>query len=593
MENILNIRTSNYQLLIREVFLKVIGEKYRSKANENLKNVVYISYNNVEGIKNYREYLLRTKRDVLACEFFESIGVDITKFKLRKYDTSNYLEFEELIRTYFGSKVGFDVPTLKLGIKAFSSGLEEDEVAKLEQISFLNNYLFGGENIINEANYEEFKSTSVYKRVDKQIQTWISKFEEQQQEYKKYKDSLESLREYVEEKEKRLSFIQEENIKAIYEYIKDSFPLKWQERIKNIYKNEESAVKILGKLDDYFGFSIFEYKYSELLKNGTVAEKKNILKRRLEHFKNLKVIESIPISFEEMNNLYNNLMASDSIRDFIPPVSLRKELINLKKELYRESKKALLLEDSLFQESIRENKISKQTAVDIAYTLYKNPIFVTKTSDENDVYYTLLYYTIRSCDGGLLDDILIHEFIHLFTLFNLTDKDIMSGFDSIFGGNDPRNNYNDKYRLYERFNETLTDIITEKVSYVLHNELKIFILEEKWSIRPYIDLNTSSILRNLIYPFVDEFFDLIIESIINEDLNIVFNVIGKSNFEKLIDILNYIDNLVEYFKLNEIIKNNDTTSIYYRLYLESIEEIMKIYDDMKEHSNKKNLKQVK
>lgn len=589
MDNILDINIKNYILIIRSAFAKVVGDKYLDIINERLDRSMYIPYTNFRGIKNYREYLLNCKRDNLMLDFFSSIGMDISKFQGIHYDSDYYEEFENLITIFLGAKNGMDFNVHKFGIMAFTPDEEFDtDIRKVTQICFLNDYLFQGQEVVTQKNYDEFKRSNVYKRIIDNINKWLPIIEDKKKEYQEFKKTLNPLLEYVTERQSTLKFIQESNRDAVYQFIKENCDEEWLKLYQETHKDNESASSILGDIDEYFGFAIFRGKYDNILaEKGKEFEKRNIMEKRLKFFEDIGYLDAPVSSFAgAIEGVYNVIMSSKEARRLIPSVSLRKKLEKLKEELIKKSEKELIKEDYYFIKRMQEERFSEETADALAEALVTSPVVVSNATC-NDEKYILLYYTIREYDGGTLDYILLHEFIHLFEHFLRCIGEI-SGFDHLSSNDNRKNPYNrDNFRLYERFNETLTDMLAIDVLHVLHDEFKVFLLEDNSFIRSPINKNTNSILKNMLYPFYHDYFDIMIEAFMEEDLNILFDEVGRENFEELVDIVNYVDTLISKFGLADDIKTERTSSPFYGFYLNKVEETIDIYERMKRHKEEK------
>lgn len=584
MDNILDIDLKNYILIIRKAFTRLIGDEYLDVINERLDRVIFLEYNNYNGIKDYYEYLLTVKKNELMLEFFTSININIEQYKNLDMNSNNYSEFEGLIKMYLGSENGFDFTNLKTGIFSFNY---DDAVSIAFQINFINEYLFSSEEIINETNYEAFKNEIVYKRLVENIKKWVSLLEDKRRIYKEYKKSLEPLLNYVNDSIKEYSFIERQNIYAVYDYIEEKCNAKWIRMLKGNCKYKQKRAGILGEVDDYFGFNIFNEKYDNLLKNGSEFEKKSIMIKRLEFFYKIGFIdEEISFLSPNIEEIYNDVMYKNKGHKLIPSSRIRKKLAQLKEELIKKSKYELMMKDYYFNKTMSEERVDTKSTSAIANILIKNPVMVTSAdADKKDA--SLLFFTIRCYDGGGLDYSLIHEFIHLFFRFSKKDNEILSGFDCILSQNKKLNPYDSNYRLYERFNEIITDLFALDVLNVLHNDFKVYLLEEKNLVRNVKDRNTHSILKNILSPFYHTYFDLIIRALMEENLDILFKKIGKDNFEKLVDKINYIDYLIHYFGLANDIDNNSFVSPIYNVYLNNVEEIIDLYEEMKNYKSSK------
>lgn len=582
MATILDIDINEYILIIRSAFIRVIGENYLDVVNERINRSNLLKYSNFRGIKDYYDYLLECKRNELMLEFFNEADIDIKQFKNINMDKPNYKDFVDLISVYLGSLGAFNYNYYNIGLTSFK---DSKPSSVYFQIDFFNTYLFSGNEVVTEENYEEFKKYPVYSMLMEKIQKWIPIIENKKKKYKEYKDSIEPLLTYVKKSEKSLAYIQEQNRIAVYEYLELNYDEKWMGILKEKYKDIKKRSGILGNIDAYFGFSIFSGKYDEILKHGENDERKFIMSKRLEYFYKTGYIDEDVTTFtDNLENLYNDIMSKKDAQELIPSVSIRKRLEKLKKELIDKSEHELLMKDEYFNETMRRERFDPEATKTLADILKSNPVFVTNAlCDGKDR--TLLFFAIRCLDGGKLDYVLIHEFIHLFFRFSPHKDFILSGFDYLLSNNLELNPYNSDYRLYERFNETITDMFTLDVLKVLHNDFKVFLLEDEKLVRNPQDRNTHSILKNLLYPFYHNYFDVIVESLMEENLNILFDIVGKDNFEKLVDIVNRVDNLIQHFGIIEDIENVRSSSPFYNIYLGIVDETIDLYEKMNIHGD--------
>ncbi len=112
---------------------------------------------------------------------------------------------------------------------------------------------------------------------------------------------------------------------------------------------------------------------------------------------------------------------------------------------------------------------------------------------------------------------------------------------------------------------------------VLHQE-GIYIFEQlEYTIENVDNINTSNICKNLLKPFVKEYREQIVRTRIYGDMEGLYEVIGKENFEELNDIVNKIDSLKDLTKKLERDETEDPIVIeYYR----QLERLNKVYQNM-------------
>ena len=112
---------------------------------------------------------------------------------------------------------------------------------------------------------------------------------------------------------------------------------------------------------------------------------------------------------------------------------------------------------------------------------------------------------------------------------------------------------------------------------ILHQE-GIYIFEQpEYTIENVDNINTSNICKNLLKPFVKEYREQIVRTRIYGDMEGLYEVIGKENFEELNDIVNKIDSLKDLTKKLKRDKTEDPIVIeYYR----QLERLNKVYQNM-------------
>ncbi len=118
----------------------------------------------------------------------------------------------------------------------------------------------------------------------------------------------------------------------------------------------------------------------------------------------------------------------------------------------------------------------------------------------------------------------------------------------------------------------------------------IYLFEDKSLIKPYDNINTDSILRRILEPFVNDYFDILIEAMMVGDLNILYDRVGKDNVMKLNEVINYVDFLIDKFHLVKEIDEDSNCSQVYKKYIEEVEEVLNIYEQMRNYEDNKSRK---
>ena len=96
--NVLNIDLKKINLQIIDTIVEVIGEEFRNIIEERVSNIYDITYNNIEGIQAYYNFLENCKKKELALKFLQNIGIDISSYPIRSYAEPLPSELEKLIK---------------------------------------------------------------------------------------------------------------------------------------------------------------------------------------------------------------------------------------------------------------------------------------------------------------------------------------------------------------------------------------------------------------------------------------------------------------------------------------------------------------
>ncbi len=183
--------------------------------------------------------------------------------------------------------------------------------------------------------------------------------------------------------------------------------------------------------------------------------------------------------------------------------------------------------------------------------------------------------------GGMDDYTLLHEYCHAIEIHKekeSTEEDsFISGFDLI--NQNELNPYRKDKRKYERLNETITDIFSVEATRILHSR-GIYISEpQELTNEDILDCNTSIILKKLLMPFVEKYKEKIVSARITGNIQDLFNMIGRDNFESLNDCINKIDYLITE-GLEKDLKSGKNDSELVKEYDKQKSRIEEIYRNM-------------
>ena len=339
--------------------------------------------------------------------------------------------------------------------------------------------------------------------------------------YQSFCKEMQRVKDYVESEKEREKDVRYYYAKKFCTDIMYLLPQNAQDVLSNL--SEEQLVKIflppnmygntVGDLNESSCFEAFskdnldklanrEYAFS-MMGRVTIAKQEAYLKC----LKELKIsdddLEDYLPNEKQIKQIKRTRLATE--RDATDNYLItRNDFINFQKSFHKISPDDPLF--VIFKKQIQKHQVGEYDAcvLDRMYDddMYSRSIMLYSVKKMGDLFYNLLHECTHICE----------------------QRDSYSvGFDI---DQDTKNKYNPDYRIYERFNETLSDIITREGLRFLHSN-GIFLMEA-------------------------------------EELT------GKDNFDRLIDVLNHVDFLASKtnFKTNQLLQKEyelacmDANSIY-------------------------------
>src|SRR5574344_1097301 len=185
--NYLNINFKNNIANIIDAFTSIYGEDYRDIITTRVKNINYVMYNNVDGIKYYYNFLLECKEKELTLLFLNKIGINLKKFNIRSYADKLDPQINKFIQDFFGNRNIFTCKTNKItsGLLVFKDNYNKNNSlqAKLDFI----NYLRGNDKSpITSKNITDSKNTTEYKKTMILINNYLNIYYEFEKEFNRY-----------------------------------------------------------------------------------------------------------------------------------------------------------------------------------------------------------------------------------------------------------------------------------------------------------------------------------------------------------------------------------------------------------------------
>ena len=528
--DLLNLNLDKLKPYVIDAYTHVYGSEYHDIIEHKINNALYLTYIDIRGLEEYINNLLAYKKYKLSISFLEQIGYDVSKYKsLNLKELSRENNLNEILKANFGR---------------FEIIFEKDE------------------NIIILLEIKGYKD--IYDKL--------------KSEFILYKESFFRYYKFIEEDNNRKDIIFKEGMDYTYNELLSVIPLELKERLEKLSKEE--VYKIFfdiswnSKLNYNSLVQSFDKEYMEELSSSenSLFMKAVLASDQIEY---LQIFNIEPPVFDigkdnlscfhteqDVSN-YLNFLKSAEVRNLIPKQDLIDRIKKMCKENYSECEKKYYTKRLDFLNII--NKIDSNQDLDnyLIDKIKNKRVCITMGGATNsNGYFSLMFYTIRPFDYGILDRTFMHENGHI-----VDDNPNGCGFELIDDCNNSsgHNKYDKRYRKYERFNETINDIFTSEAVEYLHKN-GIYLIEERYTNNQGNDRNTGLVTKNILRPLLDKYRSIVIEAKINVDRKILSSYIGEDNFEELVDVINKVDYLwnrgLDYKLKND--KDNADVIEYYR-----------------------------
>lgn len=586
----MNLLDIDFQKLIDPVmyaFIHVYGEQYSDLIYQKIKHTCFISYYDFEGLDSYVFYLKRCKSRELCLRFLDAIGIKID------HNINNYSDklsekiapfLDDLIDITFGfSKLRFFYNPLC----AFDEENHELEyIVQKNKVSLINYFLKDKDKKIDSKQLSSFMKTDEYLEILDKIQEYKTIYDLLYQEYCEWEKILKPYEDFIRQDRERKNSIYKEKRRELFLAIYEVLPKAVKSFLQN--KDIEEQQNIVFGISNISCPTLVE-SFSEESMKKLDDTNNSIFDRLLEigflqksYFNNFGI--TVPF-----NNLYNcdteekfsgylDFLKQDDVKKYIPN---QDAIVFIKK--MREKKTAEALQEYIgcrsdIQKINDEFSFSPEFIQIVSGIIKRKEICVAASYGvDGDNIIPFICHTIRTGEGGYLDYILLHECGHAID----KSKD-GCGLEPNYTYNDDakRNPYDSKYRIYEKFNETINDIFTLEALEYLHSE-DVYLLEPKEIIQlKYDDVNTHRTIKNIVMPLVEEYRDIVIASKVHSDVSFLAQYIGEDNFEALVDVVNHVDYLCRNGldrKLKE--SPNDSMCLDYQKELERASDIYTAIDE--------------
>ena len=612
-----------------EAFVQFYGEDSREFITEKFKNAIYIEYQDINETKNFIYKLEKKYTKLYFEEELKKAGIDDQSDKfIGNYSFENecIMPFSSFKKFYELYMMGFDLRKkrfVEIGLELFKK--VKSDITIDEYINYMNNgnipqYFFVGKpkylynsimyymNINNCENeyskakdifFENFESDffeidrnnffncevfNKYKTIYECYKRALIKYEFLQKSLKPFKEYVcksksleESLhKKYYKEFVYQCSFLfNDEELSKIDAYFNSSAFLSKPECL-NILSHSLNTITTIN--------SFSENSQKKLDNIGTSSwERKLIIDDRIKYFKAKGI---------DFGNDYQLYLNSVTVKSIWPSNEIALKVEKLRENYNTKFNEEYYCNISRYKEI--KNELSKYEFVDKesinnAINYISNSTFVLPNSIivDNDVKLFPLV-NINVSDNNYLDHYIVHELNHLCetSIISKNGKNqYISGWD-IEESSNLNQNTNDDFntiRKYELFNEIINELIAQDISKIMINN-NMFVFNDKDNVK-YMQNTSYERTAFLIRDFYNEFFSDIIKSRKNGNIQVIYDKVGKENFDELNELFhdfykNFKGN--KYYKLMNSLQNkekNIDTEVFYKI----IEKRNQILNNMRSY----------
>jgi len=311
--------------------------------------------------------------------------------------------------------------------------------------------------------------------------------------------------------------------------------------------------------------SAFSIKSEEQLKNNS-WQKNNIISNRIQYFKNLGL---------DLGNDYSIYENSKEAQNLIPKQEQIERIINKKNELFKKSQKEYYESLPEYQKKVQKLKDSNIINYEEILNLNINDIGTCnfpkiKKSEIGYIISPILYFS--TLDKEYMDHYLIHELNHILetSLIKIEGKDIhiKCGFEYIIDNLNIQDQIQNEEIVF--FNEIINELISQEINQIMFNS-GVYIFSDKKTAK--ITGGTSyEHTRFIVNEFYQTYKTEIIKSRRDSDLSVLYDTVGKENFDELNSLFDIYEQNFSQFKnyvqlIEDLKEKKDTelTRIYYKI----------------------------
>lgn len=652
-ENLLNCREHLKKNIerIKEAFIKFYGEERREEIEEKFAKAIFVAYRSPDSTSRYlkrigeiyshkiedREYekvdTTLSKRDIFGYYDMSSkelmplkkyydflklyeMGPEgrVEKFKKESFESAKkYLpdftmeEYEEMIKTQtIPKKYDYIRPWLRDNLKYYIdlNNAENSYERAFNNIKELLEKIHPDITRDNFSYFSDHKDIIALTSLAEQLPEMLSEYEARMRKYDSYRREDEYNKELKESLQN----------KYFLKFIDENRDLLREEDLESVevFRRDSTKKYNLTSYTNYiFGYSLssnhpleaFTEESDKALEREDESDwkKESIKEERIKYFKRNGI---------DLGNDYSLYIQNEEVKRIWPSKERVVRFIESRDRLQNEFNNEYYTNTQAHKEVREEidshHLLDKEDSFNAALYTRSSGTFVNPNIVKKNKKYDLLSLVAVCCDNnsGEIDHNIVHELNHLFELclkkVRGNHYEVICGWDDIDGyiNQDERKpvdtlKEDKRKRSYELFNEIINEIIAQEICEILTKEhFHIFDTEENARTKHTTSYEDTFFL---VKDFYQEFKKEIIESRTNGNIEIIWNRVGKENFDALNELFHIYNEHFAGFKkytlIDSLKKNEDTKQT--RLYYELLEKRDKILDKMRKYSMVSELEEEK
>lgn len=566
---------------IIETFVTFYGEDERERIISKFKNMLPIGYCKPEEMSLMIETTEILKLNELMTEFIEKINIkNLSKETLKKIFLDEISESDCIS-----------------SLESYIDYINGNDDRLNDTLIFLNKIY----KDITKDNIDTLIENDYFKEID----NIIPLHDEMTQTCKEFILSTKEYKIYLKKCNEIKEKLSKKYLKKLLNDLKEKLPedeyLKIEEEYNNIinsYSDPNIVCKEIYLNKELLPTSVEAFnKYNTTIINSEDDyRKESIQDERVLYFKKLGL---------NLGDNYENYISNPETIKLLPNDKTVEILSQIRKQLYIEMRDEYYRSLPEYQNNRKKINALELLDKDDGYDTLSyedNQTMIVpniKKVDNSYIIYTLVLIYLGN-DDGYLDGYLIHELNHVLETY-LIDFDginykMSSGWE-IFTGDindlpDIKKAYlkeEEPKRQYELFNEIINELISQEITEILFNNNNyIFNTKETADYKG----SNYELTRFLVEDFYETYKKEILESRKNGNINIIYETVGKENFDALNELFNVFyntfpeDTIFDVYEAKEKGIETSKTKLYDDLFIKRDE----ILSNMKKYNNQKRRK---